>query len=121
MRAQLTDDPHEEAWAWVALIATTLLVTAIVFLITGAKCWGFGKSAYCRTINAPGLATTPTGVAIELVLFGLPPLVAVIGACRWVAKRRSPSLTAATTFCAAIIALSVVLLVLAHAQSLSAD
>ena len=98
-----------------------LLVTAIVFLITGAKCWGFGKSAYCRAINAPGLATTPTGIAIELVLFGLPPLVAVTGACRWVAKRRSPSLSAATTFCAAIIGLSVVLLVLAHAQSLAAD
>lgn len=29
MRVQVTDDPHEEAWAWVALIATTLLVAAI--------------------------------------------------------------------------------------------
>lgn len=121
MRVQVTDDPHEEAWAWVALIATTLLVTAMMFLITGAKCWGIGKSAYCRAINAPGLATTPTGIAIELVLFGLPPLVAVTGACRWVAKRRSPSLSMATSLCAAIIALSAVLLVLAHAQSLAAD
>lgn len=121
MRFQAADDPNEEGWAWLALIATTWLVTAIVFLITGAKCWGLGKSAYCRAINAPGLATTPVGVAIELVLFGLPPLVAVVGACRWVAKRRSPSLGVATTFCAAIIALSVVLLVLAHAQSLAAD
>ena len=107
--------------AWVALIAATLLVTAIVFLITGAKCWGFGKSAYCRTINAPGLATTPTGIAVELVLFGLPPLVAVTGACRWLTKRRTPSLGVATSLCAAIIALSAVLLVLAHAQSMAAD
>ena len=107
--------------AWVALIAATLLVTAIVFLITGAKCWGFGKSAYCRTINAPGLATTPTGIAVELVLFGLPPLVAVTSACRWLTKRRTPSLGVATSLCAAIIALSAVLLVLAHAQSMAAD
>lgn len=121
MRVQVTDDPHEEALAWVALIATTLLVTAIVFLVTGAKCWGFGKSAYCRAINAPGLATTPTGIAIELVLFGLPPLVAVTGACRWLTKRRSPSLGVATRLCAAIIALSAVLLLLAHAQSLASD
>ena len=121
MRFQVADDPQEEGWAWLALIATTWLVTAIVFLITGAKCLGPGKSAYCRAINAPGLATTPAGVAIELVLFGLPPLVAVIGACRWIARRRSPSLGVATTLCAAIIGLSVVLLVLAHAQSLAAD
>jgi TRAP-type C4-dicarboxylate transport system permease small subunit len=120
VRVQVTDDPHEEALAWVALIATTLLVTAIVFLITGAKCWGFGKSAYCRTINAPGLATTPTGIAIELVLFGLPPLVAVCGVDGSLSGR-SPSLGVATSFCAAIIALSAVLLVLAHAQSMVAD
>jgi hypothetical protein len=69
----------------------------------------------------PGAEVEHVGATAVPVLFGLPPLVAVIGACRWVAKRRSPSLSAATTFCAAIIGSSVVLLVLAHAQSLSAD
>jgi len=121
MGVEVTDDRCEEAWAWVALIATTLLATAIVFLITGARCVGVGKSAYCRAINAPGLPTTPLGIAIELVLFGLPPLVALIGACRWVTKRRTLSLGLATTVCAALIALSVVLVILAHAQSLAAD
>jgi hypothetical protein len=79
------------------------------------------RSAYCRAVNAPDLAPTPLGIALELVVFGLPSVVAAMAAFRWVVTRRRPYLTAVSAYCAASVALSLVLLALAHVQYAPVD
>jgi hypothetical protein len=107
------------------VIAVTLLTSAIAFLITGARCGAMGvalsRSEYCRAVNVPALAPTPIGIALEFALFGLPSLVAVMAALRWAISRRRPSLTAVTLYCAANLAMSLVLLAVAHVQYAPVD
>jgi hypothetical protein len=122
---EIRDDPWELALGWVAVIAVTLLTSAIAFLVTGARCGAIGvalsRSAYCRAVNAPALAPTPIGIALEFVVFGLPSVVAATAAFRWVVTRRRPYLTAVSVYCAANVALSLVLLGLAHGQYAPVD
>jgi hypothetical protein len=117
-------DRAEQAWAWLALVLVTLCVSAISFLVTGALCGSgvsAGRSAYCRVVGAPALASSPLGISLELLLFGLPPIVAMASALQWVTRRRRPSLTTVTVYCSISLVLSLILLVLAHAQYVSAD
>ena len=125
MRDDARYDPREQAWGWVAVIAVTLLTSAVVFLVTGARCGAMGvalsRSAYCRAVNVPALAPTPIGIALEFALFGLPSLVAVMAALRWAVARRRPCLTAVTVYCAVNVALSLALLAFAHVQYAPVD
>jgi hypothetical protein len=79
------------------------------------------RSAYCRAVNAPALAPTPIGIALDFVLFGLPSVVAAMAAFRWVVTRGRPYLTAVSVYCAANLALSLVLLTLAHVRYAPVD
>jgi hypothetical protein len=125
VRTEATGDRCEEAWAWVAVIAVTILTSAIAFLVTDARCGGLGvvlsKSAYCRALDGPGLASTPPGIALEFALFGLPSAVALLAAVRWAVTHRRSGLTGVTVFCAANVALSLLLLAVAHAQYMPVD
>jgi hypothetical protein len=125
VRRDTRDDPWEQAGGWVAVIAVTLLTSAIAFLVTDARCGALGvalsRSAYCRALNAPGIASTPLGIGLEFALFGLPSVVAVVAAFRWIVTRRHHSFTAVSAYCATNLALSFVLLAAAHAQYAPVD
>jgi hypothetical protein len=126
VRDEAKYDPLEVTLSWVAVIAATMLTSAIAFFVTGLRCGAMGvalsRSAYCSAVNAPALASTPIGIALEFVLFGLPSVVALTAAVRWAVVRRRPRLTAVTVYCAATVALSLVLVAAAaHAQYAPVD
>lgn len=119
VRRDASDDPREQVWGWIALIAATLVTSAIAFLLTGARCGALtvtvNSSTYCRALNAPGVASTTLGIGLQFMLFALPTIVALAAGVRWVLRRRG-SLTRVSAYCAAAVLLSLLLLAAAHAQ-----
>jgi hypothetical protein len=116
------DDRWEQALNWVAVIAVTVFMSTLAFVLTGVRCRGMGvglvlgRSAYCSTTNAPGLASTPIGIAFEFMLFCLPSLVAVTAALRWAVTGRRPSVTLVSLYCTASVVLSLLLVAAAQVQ-----
>jgi hypothetical protein len=102
--------------------------SGIALLVTDARCGSLGfletgvsRSSYCKALNFPSRPSSLSSVLLVALIFALPAIVAVAGAMT--ARRASGQLPLrrTTILCCTGVAVSFILIALAHARYLGVD